>query len=209
VAGSLWGSALVGVIMAVAIVAGVGLWAAAVMRSVMTTLGPPDTLGDIARAVAEALVAAGLNEPTAGPETVHVTPQVDGYYRCLIDGAGEADSGRFARALEEVLAPMWEPRWMIARRVVTEPPTLPGALRFLAARILGRAGPGVTVRHALPEQLATSQARVAAFERAWGRWVAPGQRAVRATTPAGEAILAAHRGEDPYRVETQQRTLWT
>jgi hypothetical protein len=32
---------------------------------------------------------------------------------------------------------------------------------------------------------------------------------VRATDPAGVAILAAHRGEDPFHIETQLRTLWT
>lgn len=104
---------------------------------------------------------------------------------------------------------MWEPRWIVPRRVVVEPPTLAGGLRYLAARVLRGAGPGVTVHHAVPHLLATQKERVAAFERAWGRWVSPGQRAVRATDPRGEAILAAHRGEDPFRVETQLRTLWT
>jgi hypothetical protein len=61
----------------------------------------------------------------------------------------------------------------------------------------------------VPDALAGSQARVAAFERAWDRCVSPGQRAVRASDPAGEGILAAHRGEDPFGVETQLRTLWT
>ena len=63
--------------------------------------------------------------------------------------------------------------------------------------------------HAVPGALASSRDRVAAFERAWASWVSPGERAIRASDPAGQGILAAHRGEDPFRIETQRRTLWT
>jgi hypothetical protein len=161
------------------------------------------------RAVAHALAETGRTDAGAGADRVRVLPQPDGYHRCLLDGAPEADAGRFAEAMADVLAPLWEPRWVIGRPVLDEPPTLGGAVRVLAAGVAGRAAPGRTVYHAVPDQLAGSKERVAAFERAWGRWVSPGQRAVRATDPSGEGILAAHRGEDPFRIETQLRTLWT
>jgi len=175
----------------------------------MDAVGPDDSLGAIGRAVAEALAAAGRIDALAGADRVRVLPQPDGYQRCLLEGVAEADARRFAEAMEDVLAPLWEPRWLIGRRVLDERTSAAGAARVLAARLPGRVAPGRMVYHAVPDLLAGSKERVAAFERAWHRWVGPGQRAVRASEPAGEGILAAHRGEDPFRIETQRRTLWT
>jgi hypothetical protein len=175
----------------------------------MDLLSPTDTLGDLGRAVAEALAATNRIDAAAGADAVRVLPQPDGYQRCLLEGVSEADAGRFAEAMEDVLAPLWEPRWVIGRRVLDEPPSMGGVIRVLASRLPGGMAPGRTVYHAVPDLLAGSRERVEAFERAWGRWVRAGQRAVRASDPDGEGILAAHRGEDPFRIETQLRTLWT
>jgi hypothetical protein len=177
-------------------------------RTSMVRLTSDDTLGAIGRAVADALASAGRIDAAAGADLVRVVPQADGYQRCLLEGASTADAEHFAEAMEEVLAPLWEPRWVIGRRVIDEPPTLVGAARVLLAGLVGRRGGSAVAYHAVPGALATSRDRVTAFERAWTGWVSPGERAVRAADPAGEGILAAHRGEDPFRIETQRRTLW-
>jgi hypothetical protein len=203
------GMALVGVIGALVVLAGFGVGSLVRTRRAMEGLVPTDTLGAIGRAVADALAETGRTDPAAGADRVRVLPQPDGYQRCLLDGVSEADAGRFAEAMEDVLAPVWEPRWLIGRRVLDEQPSMAGAARALAGKLPGGVAPGRSVYHAVPDLLAGSQARVAAFERAWGRWVGPGQRAVRAADPVGEGILAAHRGEDPFGIETQLRTLWT
>jgi hypothetical protein len=57
--------------------------------------------------------------------------------------------------------------------------------------------------------LAGRKDRVAAFETAWSSWVSPGARAIAARDPRAEAVLALRTGDDPSRVETQLRTLWT
>ncbi|MEZ4596880.1 MAG: hypothetical protein R3C32_08575 [Chloroflexota bacterium] len=208
VAGLAVGAPLLGALLALVPMAGLAVGLVRGARRAMADLTPTDTLGAMGRAVAEALAATGRIDPTSGAARVRVVPQPDGYQRCLLDGT-EDDARRFAEAMEEVLAPLWEPRWLIARRVVDERPSTMGALRTLAGRLPGRAAPGRVVWHALPDSLAGSRARVAAFERAWARWVSPGAHAVRASDPAGEGILAAHRGEDPFGIETQLRTLWT
>ena len=51
--------------------------------------------------------------------------------------------------------------------------------------------------------------RVAVFGECWRRWVSPGAKPIRATDPAALRVLELHRGDDPFQVETQLRTLWT
>jgi len=184
-------------------------WALAATRRAIARLGPSDTLGDMGRAIAEALAATGLIEATLGPASVRVTPQPDGYYRCAIEGATEPDSARFAAALEDVVAPLWEPRWIIPRRVVVAPPTVRGAFSVATDRTIGRVRPMVVVHHAVPDVLGTRQERVAVFGESWRRWVSPGAHPMRATDAAALRVLDLHRGDDPFQVETQQRRLWT
>ena len=168
-----------------------------------------DTLGDLARAVADALVATGLNGSASGAGAVRVTPQPDGYYRCLLEGATTDESQRFAEALDQLVTPLWDPRWIIPRPVLETPPTVRGAGALALRLVAGRVTPGPQVWHAVPDLLATRQDRVAAFETAWRRWVAPGAIAIRERDPRGAVVLALRRGDDPFRTETQLRTLWT
>lgn len=209
IGGVVAGLPLLGLAVALLLAGGTGVRLIQGTRRAMDRLVPSDTLGAMGRAVADALAGTGRIDATAGADRVRVLPQPDGYHRCLLEGVSEADAGHFTVAMADLLAPLWEPRWMIGRRVLDEPPTLGGAVRVLAAEVAGRVAPGRVVYHAVPDLLAGSKERVAAFERAWGRWVSPGERAVRATDPSGEGILAAHRGEDPFRIETQLRTVWT
>lgn len=208
-AGVATGLPLVGLAVALLLLLGTGARLVHGTRRAMAALVPSDTLGAMGRAVADALAETGRNDRAAGADRVRVVPQPDGYQRCLLAGVSEADAGRFAEAMEDVLAPLWEPRWVIGRQVLDDPPTLSGAVRVFVTGVAGRVAPGRVVYHAVPDLLAGNKERVASFERAWDRWVSPGQRAVRATDPAGAGILAAHRGEDPFRIETQLRTLWT
>ena len=80
-------------------------WALRATRSAIARLQPSDTLGDMGRAVAEALSATGLIDHSLGAGSVRVAAQPDGYYRCSVAGASDADSGRFAQAMED----SWQP----------------------------------------------------------------------------------------------------
>jgi hypothetical protein len=44
---------------------------------------------------------------------------------------------------------------------------------------------------------------------AWSRWVSRGAHALPVDDPRAQAILALRLGDDPVRVETQLRTLWS
>ncbi|MFN8624079.1 MAG: DEAD/DEAH box helicase family protein [Chloroflexota bacterium] len=186
-----------------------GLWVLLLLVGGLRTLGTSDTLLDLGRAVADALASTGLTGHGTDARAVRVVAQPDGWYRCLLDGASEADSERFATALDELMAPLWDPRWLISRPVLEVQPTLVGAAKYARQRLSGRFASAPQVWHTVPDVLATRQDHVAAFQAAWRRWVAPGATTIKARDPQGEAILAARRGDDPFRTETQLRTLWT
>jgi len=185
---------------------GVG-WAAHSMKTYADRLGPSSSLDDLAAAVAEALVATSLIDNRLTAASVRVVTQPDGYYRCYLEGATLQDSSVFATALDELLAPLQSPRWIIPRYVSAPPRNFLGGLRLLAGR-LGRDRVGSTVvYHAVPGLLGANKTRVQAFEAAWNRRVSAG-KALFQDDPRAQAIMQLQRGEDPFAVTTQMRTLW-
>ncbi len=188
------------------IAGGVG-WAAHSMRTYADRLGPSSSLDDLAASIAEALIATGLVDSRLTAAAVRVATQPDGYYRCYLEGASLQDSSVFAASLDELLAPIQSPRWIIPRYVSGPPRNFLGGLRLLAGRFANdRVGASV-VYHALPAVLGANKTRVQAFEAAWNRRVSAG-KALYQDDPRAQAIIQLQRGEDPFAVTTQMRTLW-
>ncbi len=185
---------------------GVG-WAANSMRTYADRLGPSSSLDDLAAAVAEALVATGLVDSRLTAAAVRVATQPDGYYRCYLDGATLQDSGVFAACLDELLAPIESPRWIIPRYVSGPPRSFLGGLRLLAGRFAKDRVGATVVYHAVPAILGANKAKAQAFETAWNRRVSAG-KALFQDDPRAQAIIQLQRGEDPFAVTTQMRTLW-
>jgi hypothetical protein len=163
------------------------------------------SLDDLAAATAGALHAAKLT--SRGSDAVQVEAQADGGYRARLQEAPAAESALFAEALDEVLAPLSQPRYVIPR-LILPPPTGPAAAAGLAIRrlVTGHV-PATVVYHAVPTALSGNKKLALAFERAWNAHVGPGA-AVYASSPEGTGILAAQRGDDPFALTTQIRTLW-
>jgi hypothetical protein len=63
------------------------------------------------------------------------------------------------------------------------------------------------VYHAVPAVLGARKNLAVTFEMAWNVRVSPGAMLYTAS-PEGAGILAAQRGDDPFAVTTQIRTLW-
>ncbi len=63
------------------------------------------------------------------------------------------------------------------------------------------------VYHAVPSALGVNRKLAHVFARAWNARVSPGELLC-AGSPEGTGILAAQRGDDPFAVTTQIRTLW-
>jgi hypothetical protein len=182
-----------------------GALAGNALRASLADLGPSDALEDLAAAVAEALRATGGVKSEGG---VQVVLQDDGYYRCYLSGASREESALFAESMDELLAPLASPRYIIPRYVAADPPNSAFGALALALRSATRGTVGDrVVYHAVPAYLAANKSRVEAFEAAWHTHVSPGT-ALYAQDPQAAAIIEVQRGENPFATTSQMRTLW-
>ena len=163
---------------------------AAVLRSLAAVVA--DALRDYG---ATSTGAAGVDVTTSGDEHV-----------CVLDGPVE-DARRFASSLDELLAPLGEPRWLVSRFVLPVPAGPAERRALVLARTFGRPVEAPVTWHAVPAALTRSRAGVDAFEAAWQAHVGAG-RLVLARDPEGAALLELLQGQDPFGVTTRLRTVW-
>jgi hypothetical protein len=205
--GAVVGNPVVGALAGVATAAGGGAWALRWLRAQVGRLSPSDALEDIAAAVADGLRDSGGIRSELGAASVRVAVQPDGYYRCYLVGATGEESRRFADSLDEVLAPLAAPRYIIPRYVSPPPASWWGALRLFARLALDPRGGERVVYHAVPSHMAANRGRVDAFRAAWNRHVSTGEPLFW-KNPLAQGVLEVQRGEDPFEVTTQMRALW-
>jgi superfamily II DNA or RNA helicase len=166
---------------------------------------PSGSLEDMAMAVADALREAGLASQGAG--SVQLEPRPGGGYRARLRDVPAAESAAFAAALDDVLSPLAQPRYIVPRLFLPRPASRRAALWLAARRLAGRGVPAAVVYHAVPAALGANRTLAQVFARAWNARVSPGEL-LYAGSPAGAGVLAAQRGDDPFTVTTQIRTLW-
>jgi hypothetical protein len=184
------------------------IWISGTANVYLRRFGPSDALEDFGAAVAEGLQSAGLISPTLGADSVRVVPQQDGFYRCYLSEASSDEARLFAESLDELLAPLDNSHYIVPRFVPGEPHTPLAALGIALRGAPRRLPTRSVVYHAVPSALGANRKRVSAFEKAWNRYVSAGS-ALYFKDPRAQAILEIQRGEDPFAVTTQMRTLWT
>jgi superfamily II DNA or RNA helicase len=199
-AGAAWAAAAGGTAFLLAAATAAGRTAARVITS-----SSHGSLEDMAVATADALHAAGMtgHDSTA----VRVEALADGSYRARLEEVTSLESELFSTALEEVLSPLSQPRYVVPRLIIPPPPGRSAALRLAVHRVLAGHVPASVVYHAVPTILGARKPLATAFQRAWNRHVSPGDL-VYTGSPEGAGILAAQRGDDPFAITTQIRTLW-
>lgn len=142
------------------LVLGAALWG---RTSVLAAHRHQVTVGLVAAAVADGLRAADLS-PT-GADALHVDVTPDGVESFSLAGVADEVSSRFALALnlalEEVVAPMSAPRYVIPRWVTAPPHGIDGLFRGL--RALGSHQPEAEVWHTVPSALADTRAQADAY----------------------------------------------
>lgn len=163
------------------------------------------SLDDMAMAVADALHAAGL--VSRDGSAVWMEPQSSDGYRARLRDVSAAESATFAAALEEVLSPLAQPRYMVPRLFLPRPASRSEAMALAFRRLTGRGVPATVVYHAVPTALGANRKLAEMFARAWYARVSPGEL-LYAASPEGTGVLAAQRRDDPFAVTTQIRTLW-
>jgi superfamily II DNA or RNA helicase len=175
------------------------------VRILAEAAGEPP-LGTLAFATADALKACGLSP--VGAEAVSAVTSPDGTYRFQLGGVDKATSLRFAQALDELIGPIAEPRWLIPRFHLAALPADRREQRAVArAWLLGKAPHNAVVYHAVPAPFARGARRLEAFAAAWNRYVSEG-RALASASAEGEGIMVTHRGSSPLDVTTTLRVSW-
>jgi hypothetical protein len=151
-------------------------------------------------------------DPEAGLVTrdataVQLEPLPMGGYRARLRDVSASESATFASALDEVLSPLAQPRYIVPRLFLPRPAGRRAAIALAFRRLTGRAVRATVVYHAVPAALGANRRLAQVFAQAWKARVSPGDL-LYAGSPEGTGILAAQRGDDPFAVTTQIRTLW-
>lgn len=181
------------------------LLGATLVRGKRMATAPP-ALERIAHAVADGLRLAGLSEGGAEAVTLETTP--DGWLRCALTGASTEQSEHFAAALDELLAPLTEPRYLLGRMVVTPAASELGRLSFALRATLRLPLDAAVAWHTVPRPFTVNQRRRQCFLTAWEQHVGPA-RLLAADSAEAAAVLELFRGEDPFSITTQLRTTWS
>ena len=163
------------------------------------------SFADMAAATADALRDAGL--VSQGASAVRLEPLPDGDYRARLADVAAAESATFATALDEVLSPLASPRYIVPRLFVAPPADKRAARRLARGAAADGGVPATVVYHAVPTVLGGNARLAKVFAAAWQARVSPGEM-LYTGSPEGTGILVAQRGDDPFAVTTQIRTLW-
>ena len=118
----------------------------------------PNALEQLAAVVADALAAAGGTD--RGAADLRVTPDADGWLRCELGGVPTQQASRFSAALDELLAPLTEPRYLIGRKVLVPPTSRLARTLFAARAVVGLPLPGAVAWHAVPRWFAQNKHRL-------------------------------------------------
>lgn len=175
------------------------------VRMLSEAAGPPP-VSSFAYTVAEAMRDCGLS--AVGADGVRAAAEPDGTYRIELAGVSTATSLKFTRALDELVAPIDEPRWFIPRYELPPLPDAPRARRAVArAWLRGRAPLNTVVYHPVPALFARPARRLEVFAGHWRRWISAGAP-LATETPEGEGVLVTHRGRSPLDATTALRVAW-
>ena len=166
---------------------------------------PTATLAEVAHVLADALQQTGA--VSIGAAGVRVLAADDGWLRCELRGVPLPESELFAASLDEFLAPLTEPRYLLSRLVVQIPVSRGARWRLAARRAAGLHVDAAVAWHAVPTWLARNRERAQVLHLLWTARIGPSEL-LRAGTPEGGAVLELLRGADPFAVTSQMRTTW-
>ncbi|VBA57474.1 hypothetical protein LAUMK191_04057 [Mycobacterium attenuatum] len=199
--GPLTGAAAAGAVVATS----AGLFVGAARAENRRLADAPNALEQLAATVADALRAA--DGADRGSEALRITADPDGWIRCELGGVPTEQSQRFTAALDELLAPLAEPRYLIGRKVLAPPPGAVARGLFAARAVVGLPLPGAIAWHSVPQWFARRKDRLGRLLQSWQQHIGP-PRHLRAGSPEGQAILELFRGDNPLALTTQLRTTW-
>ena len=180
---------------------------AAYLRRLADAAARPPSIEAIARAVADGLHAT--QQASRGADAVEVHVGAGGEHRCVLTGVPEGESVRFAEALDEALAPLQSPRYLVCRHRVSSA-AVPDVVwsSDLEASTAALLRPDHTTWYAVPSALGSHVDKARAYARAWREHAGGDPTPLRAGSAEGAGVLAAQAGADPLDVSTVMRRQW-
>lgn len=181
------------------------LWAMNVYRDgtrIASQLRRRPSVGAVGAAVADALKTTG--HTSAGADSLEIAVDSDGSYRLHLAGVPEGESALFAASLEEALAPIAAPRYLVSRPITGDL----NALERLRLGVSGRLAANAEAWHAVPTTLERRAADAKSFLAVWEHWVG-GSGLLYTGSPEGTGVLAAQRGADPFDITAVIRRHWS
>lgn len=178
-------------------------WSWIRLRRTRDAVAGPLPLDRVCAAVVDAYVALGeMSQGAAASLTIE--PRASGYVRCVLTTATPDESRRFVEALDEVLSPVGNPRYLVSS-LTTDPRARP--LSLLVRTLLRR--PAFQKQWVpVPHDFGRVKDRAQAFTKAWGKWLGPAELQFIPGSTIGHD-LAASIDADRRDYETASRTVWT
>ncbi|VBA42353.1 hypothetical protein LAUMK13_03987 [Mycobacterium innocens] len=87
-------------------------------------------------------------------------------------------SHRFTAALDELLAPLTEPRYLIGRKILTPPTGRVARSLFATRAVVGLPLPGAIAWHGVPQWFARRKDRLECLLQSWRQHIGPPRNAV-------------------------------
>lgn len=162
---------------------------------------------DVGRALLAALRDAGVVSRNLDEKYVRVVKTGTGGYQVFLDYASPEDSDTFARAFRELMGPLRDARYIIARDSTSLRNPLYRPLWLLVRTVLGLGG-DLYAYHPVPKVLASRRERAEALARYWKRYVGGG-RLIYTRTEEGRRLLLQARAQRRRRVRQMAFEVWT
>ena len=192
-------------VLAAMVLNALGIWR--VFRRAFVEMPADAVLLDIGRALLAALRDAGLVSRSLDDKYVRVAETETGGYEVFLDYASPEDSATFARAYRELLGPLGDARYIIARDSTSLRNPLYRPLWLLVRKVLGL-GDELHAYHPVPKVLATRRERADALARYWKRYVGGG-RLIYTRTEEGRRLLLKARSQQRKRIRQMAFEVWT
>jgi hypothetical protein len=183
---------------------GAAIWR--VFRRAFLEMPADAILLDIGKALLAALRDAGVVSRNLDDKYVRVVETDAGGYEVFVDYASPEDSDVFSRAYQELMGPLRDPRYIIARDSSSLRNPIYRALWRLVRGLIGR-GEEHHAYHPVPTVLATRRERADALARHWKRYVGGG-RLVYTRTEEGRHILLKARSQRRRLVRQMAFEIW-
>ena len=184
---------------------GVGIWR--LFRRAFLEMPADAILLDVGRALLAALRDAGLVSRNLDDKYVRVAETEAGGYEVFLDYASPEDSATFARAYRELMGPLGDARYIIARDSTSLRNPLYRPLWLLVRKALGLKDE-LHAYHPVPKVLAIRRERAEALARYWKRYVGGG-RLIYTRTEEGRRLLLRARSQRRHRVRQMAFEIWT